>query len=72
MSENLKERIVKKLIAGIILISIVALASGKVYIVSNGKKYHRTDRCRTLSRSKNIRAVEISNVGGRTPCKVCH
>ncbi len=44
--------------------------SGTVYWVPNGKVYHSTKDCPTLSRSKNIKSGSVPS--GRTPCKVCH
>lgn len=43
----------------------------KVYWTPNGKKYHTTRSCPTLSRSKVIRSGTISQAGGRDLCKVC-
>ena len=62
----------KMLLAIFILFSVVAIASQTVYVTPKGKKYHSTRNCRTLSRSKNIIPIDISEVGGRTPCKVCY
>ena len=62
----------KKIIAGIILIGAVALAGEKVYVVMNGKSYHKTDKCRTLSRSRNIIEMNRSEVRNLDPCKVCY
>jgi len=42
-----------------------------VYWTPNGKKYHSTQNCSTLKRSKTILSGTI-NQSGRTPCKVCH
>lgn len=38
-----------------------------VYITPNGKRYHRSATCG----GKNAQPVDISAVGGRTPCKKC-
>ena len=40
--------------------------------IPKGKKYHATKSCRSLSKSKNIKVVKISDVGGRGPCKICY
>lgn len=56
---------------GMLLGSIPLTAADKVYVVPNGKVYHSTEKCKTLSRSKNIKAVDIKDVGNRKPCKVC-
>lgn len=42
-----------------------------VYWVLKGKKYHTTDGCPTLARSKKIYSGTISQAGGRDLCKVC-
>ena len=42
-----------------------------VYWVPKGKKYHTTDSCPTLARSKKIYSGTISQAGGRDLCKVC-
>lgn len=62
----------KMLLSVFILLSVLAIAAQIVYITPRGKKYHSTKNCRTLSRSKNIMEVDISEVGSRTPCKVCY
>ncbi|MBR8701293.1 hypothetical protein IX317_001094 [Fusobacterium sp. DD29] len=62
----------KMLLSVFILFSVLAIAAQTVYITPKGKKYHSTKNCRTLSRSKNIMEVDISEVGNRTPCKVCY
>ncbi|MBB5266434.1 acylphosphatase [Catenibacillus scindens] len=45
-----------------------------VYYTPNGKKYHSTPNCPTLSRSRNIYSTSLTNAqaSGRTACKVCH
>lgn len=43
-----------------------------VYITPHGECYHRTSKCRTLSRSRNIQAVDKSSVGNRRACRVCY
>lgn len=55
-----------------LIITTICIAGQVVYITPKGKKYHSTKNCRTLSRSKNIMEVDISEVGSRTPCKVCY
>ena len=48
--------------------------SGTVYWVSNGEVWHTTEKCSTLSRSKNIKSGSISDamaVGKERVCKVC-
>ena len=63
----------KKMIISLFLgITLFASASEMVYVTPKGKKYHSTKSCRSLSKSKNIKAVKISNVGGRGPCKICY
>lgn len=62
----------KIFVAIFIVFSVFVIASEIVYITPKGKKYHSTQNCRSLSRSKNIKAVDISAVGGRTPCKICY
>ncbi|MGL4997610.1 MAG: hypothetical protein ACRC5T_01275, partial [Cetobacterium sp.] len=39
------------------------------YKVENGKAYHATKSCTSLRKSKNIKAVAISEVGNRKPCR---
>ena len=46
-------------------------SGGEVYWTPNGKKYHKSEGCPTLSRSKVIRSGTISQAGGRDLCKVC-
>lgn len=61
----------KKLVMiGFCLISLTAF-SQTVYIVPKGKVYHTTKECVTLSRSKIINAVDITEVGNRRACKKC-
>ena len=49
-----------------------ASSSGKiVYWTPKGKKYHNSESCPTLSRSKEIRSGTIGQAGGRDLCKVC-
>ncbi len=43
--------------------------SGKLYITDDGDRYHTSLSCPGLKRG--IRAVPISEVGGRPPCKRC-
>lgn len=61
----------KIIVIGLLFGSISLYSEEKVYIVPNGKVYHSTEKCRTLSRSKNIKAIDIKDVGNRKPCKVC-
>ena len=56
----------------LIAISEVCIAGQLVYITPKGKKYHSTRNCRTLARSKKIIEIDISQVFGRQPCKVCY
>ncbi|MGL4874468.1 MAG: hypothetical protein ACRCZO_14550 [Cetobacterium sp.] len=63
----------KKILVSLFLgITLFASASETVYVTPKGKKYHATKSCRSLSKSKNIKAVKISDVGGRGPCKICY
>lgn len=52
---------------------IFAQSSSKVYVTSSGKKYH-TAYCRTISKSKNIKAMDkdAAKRAGYTACKVCN
>ena len=43
-----------------------------VYWTPNGKSYHTTDNCPTLSRSKTILSGTISESGKYDPCDRCH
>lgn len=63
----------KKLIISLFLgITFFISASEIVYVTPKGKKYHVTKSCRSLNKSKNIKGIKISDVGGRGPCKVCY
>lgn len=63
----------KKIVVGLFLgITLFISASETVYVTPKGKKYHATKSCRSLSKSKNIKAVKISDVGGRGSCKICY
>ena len=45
----------------------------KVYVTPNGKCYHSTKNCRSLSRSKNIKAVPLSEAKKtRRACSICY
>lgn len=44
----------------------------KVYWTPNGKSYHTTNKCKTLSRSKNILSGTIKESGKLDPCDSCH
>lgn len=60
----------KKLIMSIIILSSTFTYSNEtVYIVETGKVYHATKNCTSLRKSKNIKAINIKNVGNRKPCK---
>lgn len=62
----------KKMVVSLFLgITLFASASETVYVTPKGKKYHATKSCKNLSKSKNIKAVKISDVGGHEPCKIC-
>jgi len=62
----------KKLIILFLLsFAVVCIAGQIVYITPKGKKYHSTKSCRTLARSKRIIEIDISEVFGRQPCKIC-
>ncbi len=53
----------------------VSPESAIVYWTPSGKKYHSTDRCRTLKRSKQILSGTLSEAkssGHSEPCKVCN
>ena len=43
-----------------------------VYWTPNGKSYHTTKDCSTLSRSKTILNGTISESGKNDPCDRCH
>ena len=45
--------------------------TGVVYWTPNGKRYHSTDRCPTLARSKTILSGSVEEAGSRTPCADC-
>ena len=63
----------KKILVSLFLgITLFASASEIVYVTPKGKKYHASKFCRSLSKSKNIKAVKISDVGGCGPCKICY
>lgn len=63
----------KKIIVSLFLgITLFVSASETVYVTPKGKRYHATKSCRSLSKSKNIKAVKISDVGGRGSCKICY
>lgn len=63
----------KKLLASLFLgVTLFASASETVYVTPKGKKYHATKFCRSLSKSKNIKAIKIPDVGSRGPCKICY
>ena len=47
-------------------------AGGTVYWVPNGKVYHSTPNCSTLSRSKTIYSGTISESGKSRGCKRCY
>ena len=47
-------------------------SSGKVYWTPNGKSYHSTKSCSTLSRSKTILEGTIQESGKHDPCDRCH
>ena len=43
-----------------------------VYWTQNGKSYHSTSKCSTLSRSKNIFSGPLSQCPKKDPCDRCH
>lgn len=47
-------------------------SSSTVYWTPNGKSYHTTKNCSTLSRSKTILEGSISSSGKNDPCDRCH
>ena len=47
-------------------------SSEVVYWTPNGKSYHTTESCSTLSRSKTILSGTISESGKFDPCDKCH
>lgn len=47
-------------------------SSGTVYWTPNGKSYHTTKGCSTLSRSKTILEGTIQESGKNDPCDRCH
>lgn len=56
----------------LVAISVMCIAGEMVYITPKGKKYHSTRNCRTLARSKKVIEIDINQVFGRQPCKVCY
>jgi hypothetical protein len=62
----------KIIILLLVTISVMCIAGQLVYITPKGKKYHSTRDCRTLARSKKVIEIDISQVFGRQPCKVCY
>ena len=48
------------------------ISSGIVYWTPNGKSYHTTNSCPTLSRSKTILEGTIQESGKSDPCDRCH
>lgn len=62
----------KIIILLLVTISVICIAGEMVYITPKRKKYHSTRNCRTLARSKKIIEIDISQVFGRQPCKVCY
>ena len=50
-----------------------APVSDIVYFTPNGKKYHKSQNCSTLSRSKTVDSstVREAESKGLTPCSVC-
>lgn len=61
----------KIIILFFIIFSYSITARQIVYVTSNGKKYHSSEECRTLKKSKNIIEIDISKVGNSQPCKIC-
>lgn len=47
-------------------------SSATVYWTPNGKSYHTTKNCSTLSRSKTILSGTINESGKNDPCDRCH
>lgn len=47
-------------------------SSAIVYWTPNGKSYHTTKSCSTLSRSKTINSGTQSQSGKNDPCDRCH
>lgn len=47
-------------------------SSSILYWTPNGKSYHTTKSCRTLSRSKTILEGTLQESGKSDPCDVCH
>lgn len=62
----------KIIILLLVTISVMCIVGQLVYITPKGKKYHSTRDCRTLARSKKVIEIDISQVFGRQPCKVCY
>lgn len=67
----------KMLACGALVFAVVAavFAVGQtVYCVPNGKKYHSTPHCRTLSQSEIVNEITLEQAvaGKLEPCKVCH
>lgn len=56
-----------------ILIQPIVNTEKVVYVTPNGKCYHSTRQCCTLSHSKIVKAMTISEAERtRRPCKMCH
>ncbi|MGL5935820.1 MAG: hypothetical protein ACRCZI_09385 [Cetobacterium sp.] len=60
----------KLVIIGMLLSFNLIYCSEKVFIVEKGKSYHKSKECMSLRKSKNIREVNISEVGNRKPCRI--
>lgn len=61
----------KKIIVALFLILSVGVLAETVYIISTGKKYHRSKSCVGLNRAKKIIPIEKSKAikNGYKPCK---
>lgn len=65
----------KKTILAIVFFSILlfAVTNPEVFYTKNGKTFHRSTACMSLSHSKTIYTNDSLSVSEtRTPCKICY
>jgi hypothetical protein len=66
-------KMIKHILFISVIITMTLLAGQIVYIAPHsGQRYHSTPACRGLRNAKRVKPVDISKVGGRTPCKICY